>query len=233
MTTRPGAVSVAELVLALTFFALIAAGAGEFLVGSSRLASAQRDDLRMAELVRTARVVLAGELRLIAAADLASTSADSVRVRAFRGGGTVCGGAGAEVWLRYAGLRAPDPTKDSVVLIGRSGSEEALAVEGVAAAPCGAGAVALTLSGTPAAVPGYGLLFEAGAYHVAGGALRYRRGAGGRQPLTESLLLAPTFARAGPDRFELDLRPDPDSIPHGGARSWPVRIRRLNAGGAP
>jgi hypothetical protein len=32
------------------------------------------------------------------------------------------------------------------------------------------------------------MLFEAGSYHLSEGALRYRRGRGGRQPLTEEVL---------------------------------------------
>lgn len=232
MTRRAGAVSLAELILALLFFGFVMVGAGEFLVRSTRLAGAQRDELRFMELARTARVILGGELRSLAPADIAAASPDSLRIRAFRGGGVVCGGAGRELWLHFRGGRAPDAAKDSVVLIRSSGTEEVLAVDGVSGAPCGGDALSLVLEGAPGAPAAYALLFESGAYHVADGALRYRRGAGGRQPLTEALLLAPAFARAGPLTFDLTIGPRPDSL-RGQPEKRRIGIRGLNAGGVP
>lgn len=227
MTRRCGAVSMPELILALFFIGLIMAGAGEFLVRSTRLAGSQRDDLRFMELARTARVILRAELRAIAPADIAAASPDSLRIRAFRGGGAVCGGSGRALWVHYRGSRAPDPAKDSVVLIGGSGAEEAFAVTGVAPAACGGEALTLVLSEAPLPGPAYALLFEPGAYHVADGAVRYRRGAGGRQPLTEALLLEPAFGRSRPLTFDLPIRPHPDSLRgrQQGRRIW---IRGLN-----
>lgn len=222
MTSRSGAVSIPELILALLFFAVIIAGGGQFLVRTTRLAGAQRDELRMMALARTARIVVRAELRGLAPADVAATAPDSLRIRAFRGGGTICGGDGAEVWVRYRGTRAPDPAKDSALLIDGSGAERAVAVEGVSGAPCPDGA-ALTLSEPPALTPVYVLLYEPGAYHLAGGALRYRRGEGGRQPLTESLLAAPRFQSPSPLVHRVELRPRPDSL-----RSGQVRPRRLD-----
>ncbi len=233
MTRRPGAVSVAELILALIFFAIILAGSGEFLIRTARLASGQRDDLRMMELARTIRVILGGELRAVAPADIAAASPDSVRIRAFRGGGAVCGGAGAELWIHYRGNRAPDPAKDSVVLIAASGVEHVRAVEGVGVAGCGGDGLSLRLDEAPVTAPVYALLFESGAYHLSGGALRYRRGAGGRQPLTESLLLDPGLERSSPLGFDLAIRPRPDSLRHAPLRDRRITIVGLNAGRIP
>lgn len=232
MTRRPGAVSMAELILALLFFGVVMAGAGEFLVRTTELAGAQRDDLRFMELARTARVILDGELRAIAPADIPAASTDSLRIRAFRGGGAVCGGAGRELWLHFRGARAPDPAKDSVVLIRASGAEEVLAVDGVSGAACVGDALSLVLREAPREPAAYALLFESGAYHVADGAVRYRRGAGGRQPLTEALLLDPALARPGPLTFDLAIRPRPDSLPTRPDERR-IGVRGLNGRGVP
>lgn len=225
MIERPGAVSVAELILALLFFALIIRGGGAFLVGTTRLAGVQRDQVRMMALARTARIVVRGELRTLAPGDVSAMASDSLRIRAFRGGGRVCGGTGMEVWVRYRGTRVPDPEKDSLVLIDGSGGEQALAVTGVSAATCPDG-VALRISEVPAVAPVYALLFESGAYHLSNGALRYRRGQGGRQPLTESLLEDAAFHSSGPLTHRIELRPRSDSL-----RSAEVRPRRLDVVG--
>lgn len=118
--------------------------------------------------------------------------ADSLWLRAFRGTALPCPERRGRETLAgaYAGYRAPDPTKDSVLVVYADGSR---VVRGLRAVRSGAdecpGQVlergfALDLSEP---VPRGAILarvFERGAYSVADRAFRYRRGAAGRQPLT-------------------------------------------------
>lgn len=231
MTARIGAVSLPELVLTLLLFGFVMAGAGEFLVRSSGLARAQRDELRFMELARSARVILRGDLRVLAPADVAAATADSVRFRAFRGGGPVCGGTGDDIWVRYQGSRAPDPAKDSVLLITGPGTEAVRGLRSVSGAPCASGLAFRLTETVEDAV--YALLFETGAYHLSDGALRYRRGAGGRQPLTESLLVRPAFDMRSPLHLRIDLLPGRDSLRSASPRVRALELLGLNVSPSP
>jgi len=211
MTSRAGAVSIPELVLVTVLFAIVLGGIARLARDHNRLAGLQRDRLRFEEAVRTATVVLGAELRFLTDADVAGVSADSVRIRAFRGGGTVCGGDPSVPMVVYTGMRDPDPTRDSVLLLG-PGPDTVMALTGVRqAAGCG-GSLELSLDDVPSTPPSYLLVFETGAYHLSDGAFRYRRGDGGRQPLTETVLNDLMFE---PTPFGLGVRlgPNTDSLP--------------------
>lgn len=144
---------------------------------------------------RVAWWVLREELAtVVPGRDRSPVAGDSVALRVFRGSARVCAGDGEDGRVRvlYRGVRRPDEDKDSVLVLGSDGAWRAadlLAVEGGAA--CGAavgGSWERWRLGQP--VPGALLLrvYEWGSYHLAGGALRYRRGAAGRQPLTPEVL---------------------------------------------
>lgn len=230
MTTRPGT-SLAELVLAAWLFAFVIAAVARFAGTQSRLSASQHDRTRAAEAVRTASVITEGDFRYLSAGDMDAAATESVRVRAFRGGGTVCRSDGAGLLVRYRGLRLPSPTKDSVLIVTADDVEDPppLAVTGVAGdAACG-GALRLTLSAEPASEHGIALVYESGSYHLSGGALRYRLGAGGRQPLTETLFTGTGFGAAGTGELSLRLELDPDSLPRLGALRYDLRLRQLNA----
>lgn len=184
---RSGAASLAELILVLALFALVSAGAARFASGQRRVAETVRTRGRWAELVRTATLVLGADSRFLVGADIAAAAGDSIRIRAFRGGGLVCGTNGPRVWLRYTGAREPEPAKDSLLLL-LPDTMVAVRLQSVAASDSCGSSLRLTLELTPPGPAGYGLIFESGAYMLAGNAFRYRRGAGGRQPLTETLL---------------------------------------------
>jgi hypothetical protein len=182
---------------------LAATAAASLLAAHARLQRAHGVGLRAAEVARTGALVLAAETRLATPADLVEVSADTLALRAVRGVALACAAAGADLLVRYRGLRLPEPDKDSVLVLGADGGERAVALEAdrAAATACpslpGEAVRAWTVS---AAIVGAGdalLLFERGSYHLADGALRYRRGAGGRQPLTETFLASGAFALGG------------------------------------
>jgi hypothetical protein len=231
MTRRAGAVSLAELVLVAWLFALVIGGVARFAAGQNQIAALQRDRLRLEEAVRTIAVVLGTELRHLVHEDVAATAADSIRTRAFRGGGPVCSASDEEVRVSYRGVRQPDPARDSVLLLAPTTATAHRLRSAGPSSTCPDG-VHVRLDPPAPADAGYALFFETGAYSVSDGALRYRRGLGGRQPLTESVLrdMAIEGATGG---FALRLVPDTDSLSR--LRSEPrwLGIATLNGRGAP
>ena len=157
---------------------------------------------------RAARHVLTRELRVLGPGEMAwRLPADSLNVRAYRGVALVCPGhlAAGKISVAWEGLRAPEAAKDSVWVLGDRGEESVLGLSETLprAVPCGApsGASGATwvLSGPPPAHPVLALYFERGAFHLSDRALRYRRGDGGRQPVTPESFLTPpsSFERWG------------------------------------
>jgi hypothetical protein len=226
MRARRGSASAAEMLLVATLFVVVLAGAARLAGGQARLAALQQDRLRFEEAVRTTRMVLDTELRYAAPGDATAFPADSVRIRAFRGGGRVCAVGDDLVRVAYAGVRAPDPARDSVLLLAPDSSY----VRGVAsvrpAAGCGDG-VDVTLTEPAGPDAGYALFFETGAYSLSDGAFRYRRGEGGRQPLTEAVLadIALDTMNRG---LAIRVSPGPDSLRRMSARPRGFGIRILN-----
>ena len=173
---------------------------------SARQAEASRrlDALTAARVTRT---VLRGELDRGRPDDWIVRD-DSLRLRAFRGTAIVCqvDSSAAALTVGYRGDRLPEPTKDSVELIGGDGSVVRLALDGSTSTsqPCplaepGEEVLRWLLSGPPPAEVVVARLFESGSYHLAGSALRYRRGAGGRQPLTPEVWRDPATGFASAD----------------------------------
>ncbi len=113
---------------------------------------------------------------------------DSLALRAFRGSALVCTWAGSEMTVGYVGDRRLDPAKDSVLALDADGR---WVVAGVVRAQRTSG----SCHGRSAerwvvdrATTGFSVVrvFERGVYSLTSGALRYRRGRAGRQPLTYS-----------------------------------------------
>jgi len=213
------------------FFAAVLLGLARFAAAEGRLAAAAHDRARAADLARTAGLVLRGELRYAAQEDF-STAPDSVRLRAVRGSGVICGRTGSVIRVRYRGIRRPDPEKDSALVMTDSATDgvafSVVAVAGKGAnGACGDG-YRLTLDGVP---PDRGLVlvYETGSYHLTGGALRYRRGSGGRQPVTETILAGGEFHRsAGRLAARMDL--DVDSLPRAAAAGITAGTGLMNPG---
>jgi prepilin-type N-terminal cleavage/methylation domain-containing protein len=216
---RPG-YSLVELLAALSIFAVVTALLYGALSAQVRLSRAAAERVAAADAVRTASHILAGEARRMSSADVRAAAADSVALRSFRGMAVVCTASSGELTVRYRGDRLPVASKDSVLVIAGAAAPHAAALEAAAAAPpsdvsaalpsyddaaprraCAPmhGETAMTWL-VPAAGDGavVGLLFESGVYSISSRALRYRRGAEGRQPLTAELLVQPP-SRLGAD----------------------------------
>jgi hypothetical protein len=182
-------VALAEAVLALVVGACVVATAAAALNAALRGALDTSVRTEVIDAERTALAVMRADISFATPGDI-SFAGDSVRLRVFRALAIPCHAVDASITVRWRGARDPDPAKDSLLVIG--GSDEP--------------AFALTSAGTVTAVaPGCnpehgdrlfrltfpapiraGLLvaFETGSYQVVDGALRYRRGSSGRQPLT-------------------------------------------------
>lgn len=160
----------------------------------ARTRAAQRADAMTS--VSVAHGVLRRELALGEPARDWSVAVDSVALRAYRGVGLVCreGSTPHLLLVRLAGDRNPDAVKDSVELIYDDGDIDvrALGASRIEEGPCEISSEAGALRALELTEPGPRLpvalrWFERGVYTVSDGALRYRRGAGGRQPLTAEL----------------------------------------------
>lgn len=201
--SRPG-FSLAELTVTIVIGGMLCTILAAALTGAQRIARLYGERVAFAEARRVAATILAGEVRyIVPTTDLYAIERDSLALRNFRGTAVVCAVVDEMVLVRYRGLRAPEPAKDSVVAVGGgivnagepggpAGAAQAgaLYASSAAAAGCplraGESLYRWTLGSRPE--PGVLLLlFESGSYHLTGNAFRYRRGESGRQPLTAEL----------------------------------------------
>lgn len=186
-----------------------------------RTASERTSDVSSAtHAQRVLRSVLRAELGTGApGVDWRADPPDSIRLRAFRATAIPCGRAtDSTIVVRFRGVRVPDPSKDSVLVMTGEGKWAVAELVGRESAACDSIDAAALLAGSTQVerwtlrpmppVPVLLRVFESGSYHLADDALRYRRGAGGRQPLTEAVLVSARFvdsvgvvaAESDPDR---------------------------------
>jgi len=183
-----------ELVVTLALSAVVAAALGSVLLTHLRVARIIAARTSAADATRLALHVLATEFRLASpAADIHASGRDSIAARLPRLSGTVCALGPGRIWVRASGMREPDPSKDSVLLVSGVG-ERATALAGLTeeAGPCppASGQTVYRLDWTPAPERGGAVLvFENGSYFLRERALRLRMGGEGRQPLTEEVFL--------------------------------------------
>lgn len=186
--------------------------------------------------VRLTRHVLLTEARHAAGDSAWAAGADSFALRAFRGHALVCPASGVEHELRVVaeGVRAPDPTKDSILVLLSTGRVQALGLldRNPSADPC-LGTVEPTERWTLSERVPPGTLaarwFEHGTYYLAGGALRYRRGQAGRQPLTPEVLSPQgTGFRPGARSVGILLRLEPAPASR---EAWSFSMRLSLSGG--
>jgi len=189
MRSRPG-IALAELITALMLTGIVAGALFAMIRTQTRLVSNTIERTGQADALRVASLVISGETRALAPADIRAVGADSLAVRIFRGTGIVCASDSGVAHVRYRGLRQPDTDKDSVLI---ADTEEVRPLDGVtgSASSCAsAGELDITVH-TPGErlLPGTVLLvFESGAYYFSTRALRFRRGGEGRQPITDERL---------------------------------------------
>ncbi|HSR40530.1 MAG TPA: hypothetical protein VLL48_00120 [Longimicrobiales bacterium] len=207
--------SVVELLVALVLMALVMRSAATVLASQLRAAESLVLGSEALETGRIAGRVLHRELRAGSPdLDWWLADGDSVALRAYRGLARPCPGPpGAGISVLYRGIRNPDPGKDSVLVLDGEGRWQALELASSSAQPgsCGGApdpgeeAFFWSVPGLPA---GAVLLrvFERGSYHLSGGALRYRAGAAGRQPLTLDRLWDPGSELTLRGRGAADLR---------------------------
>jgi type II secretory pathway component PulJ len=181
-----------ELMVALPLIGLLGLALTTLFITQTRVTRASRERAARAEASRATASILRSELRaLLGARDVRSWSRDSIALRAFRGVAVPCDRSSALV-VRYEGLRAPDPRKDSVLSV-QAGLETVhllRAVRDTTLPRCSHARAATQVWLLDPAPTAAGILmpFETGTYSLGEGALRYRSGSGGRQPITEEIL---------------------------------------------
>jgi prepilin-type N-terminal cleavage/methylation domain-containing protein len=224
MTGRAG-YSLIEIVIALTLAGLLAAAAAALLHAQARLARNTATQSLAAEVMRTSAHVLASETRWSdPRRDVRALSADSLALRAFRASARVSRiEPNGMLLIELNGLRAPDPAKDSVLVLRDSTYEiGAQVIDASIATGCSPQPECFRVMLSQPALPGDLLLFfESGNYYLTARALRYRLGAEGRQPLTNEVLSdALTFfdPAAGSTSAWLRLPPRTTGAP-------PLRVR--------
>jgi len=194
VSRRCAGTTVLEAFVAVLLGTLLVTLAGRTLLHAIDVSrtSIERDDRLMAD--RVARLVLRSELNALAPAEIRSTGGDSIRLRAIRGAGRICAiGVDSSLVVDLQSRRAPDPAKDSLSLVGALGRGQVLDLMSVSPAtgecgPVPQGRPVRLRTGQAVESPVVFLrVFETGAYHLARGALRYRIGGGGRQPLTPEI----------------------------------------------
>ncbi len=191
MSGREGR-TLAEVLVSTLLVLLLVSGSWRILTAHHRAAS---ELVRRAELLETERTltwVLSRELRRGGRGDRSAVAGDSLSLRAFRGSGLVCVQADSLLGVVRRGSRGPDPRKDSVLVLSAKGGWTVHRLtdrHGSAACPDEPDpAETWVLDPPPEGRSVLVRYFERGSYHVADGALRYRRGLSGRQPLTPALM---------------------------------------------
>jgi prepilin-type N-terminal cleavage/methylation domain-containing protein len=202
-----GAFTLVELTVALAVFGLL----GTLAVRTyAELATATRRHARVSDelwAMRATRSVLRNEVVMGApGVDWTSHAPDSLRVRAFRGLAFVCGvGPDTSLVVRRRSPRRPDPAKDSLLVLDASGTWSVRDLAGVTSSACPDPPGSAFTPGAvterwrmdePAEDAVLVRLFERGSYHLASRALRYRRGGGGRQPLTAEVFETARFVQS-------------------------------------
>lgn len=201
-----GGFTVLEALVGLLLTGLLTGLVLATLAAQRRVQGALTHRAELLATVRTARHVLGREARAGAGgAGVWAVGPDSVALRSFRGHGLVCPpGEGGGLDVRSMGHRRPHAGDDSVLVVYADAPAQVRALLDVAGGTCAAAPPGAwerwTLS---APVPRGAILvryFHSGSYHVGAGALRYRTGAAGRQPLTPEILDdgVTAFVPAGP-----------------------------------
>jgi len=210
---------VPEAIVALLLTGLLVSMAWSILARQRQVGADLARRAEGLETVRTLAWVLREEVSVgRPGVDWQIDGGDSLSLRAFRGIGLIESRArgGQMMTVCFRGIRSPSPAKDSLLLLGGDGRWTVVDLEHRDRTSSECSELAgwrrerWTVSqGSTDAV--LARLFERGSYHLSGGALRYRRGRGGRQPLTPEVIGTGSFVARGTSghRFgwEITLRP--------------------------
>jgi hypothetical protein len=216
---------VAEALVALLVGMALLEGGARILARAARESGEIVTRAERLETYRLVGSVLDAELAGARAGLDWSADPAGLALRVFRGWGAACAAGGPGVVVAHRGLRAPEPDKDSLELVLGDGGTRWVALAAVEATDpdvvCPAAGDPLRLRWPDdledADRPVLVRVFERGLYAVTD-AFRYRRGAGGRQPLSPSTLDADlSFLRVDGGAPEVILAP-PDGAP--------ARVRR-------
>lgn len=192
-----GGWSLLEVVVSLALMALLAAAAAGAVEAHRRALSAAIQRGEEEESLRVVRGVLREELSVGRTPEDWVAGGDSIHLRAFRVWAVTCPPEeGATEWrVASGGIRRLDPSKDSLAVLGVDGRWRATLPTWVVGSRSGCGdpdAGEWWRGEAPhRAYPVFVRAYERGTYHLVDGALRYRRGRGGRQPLTPPFLADP------------------------------------------
>ena len=187
---RSGAALV-EALIAAVLTALVAAAGTALLQAQSRVATDVTLRSERNDAARSASLTLQAELRELAPrSDVRAIARDSIAVRIFRGVGIVCGTRGQYAFMRYRGLRLPDPVKDSVLqlVVENAVKVDAAFTQNDACVRNSDETVVGLITTAPPITGSMWLVFESGSYHLSTYALRYRRGTESRQPITNEVI---------------------------------------------
>jgi hypothetical protein len=192
--------------------------------------------IRRAEVLEAGRItgwVLRSELQPSRPGTDWHAAEDGLTARVFRSLAVPCpdsSGPGVLV-ARLDGLRAPDVAKDSLLLLEPDGRWRGYRVERVGRGGECAGEPMMRLELDDPTAGGYAArLYEHGSYHLVDGALRYRRGRGGRQPLTPRSL-GPASTLTVDSWFGVTATITPAT--HTAGSAWTRSLRILPPPGSP
>ncbi len=238
MATRRGVLLV-ELLVAIALGGVVLGLLLRGIVEAARVMEWIALRVETQEAVRTVWVLLDEEVGAgLPQRDWEVTSDGVLALRGFRGFARSCdgeSGAGGGLQVAWRGVRAPDPARDSLLVLGDDGGWRPAPLPGFrSGGGCAehpgerGGEVEL-----PPGVGGEGPIllryFERGHYSIEGGALRYRRGNGGRQPLTLERFGPDSRVRRVGDGVEVHLEV---VEPTAGRRGAPPRRLTWEIGGA-
>ncbi len=219
---HPEGFTLVELLM-VVFLAAVVVQGGWVAFGTFRKAARKAGEgAQGLETARTVGWILEEEFSgSVPLRDWWSEGRESVSLRAFRGLGFVEGSESTgEVRVCYRGVRSPNAEKDSVLLLGSNGRWTSHALEGRAKGEPGCGGSEGTWTEFWRIEPDWSgqvlaRVFERGTYHFSAGALRYRRGWGGRQPLTPLRVASGKFDSASetPEGLRWSFR---ELLPGGG-----------------
>ncbi len=233
-TDAPGAAThgergytLAEALITLILLTILLQAAWSVTAGHTRGAAELVRRSEMLEAVRISGWTLREELKSSRPGTDWLADDDSIALRAYRGLAVPCPGASAPgvVVADWVGVREPEPEKDSLLLLEPDGQWRAYGLNRVARVPpCAGGGPTLRLELDDPEAGGYlARVFERGTYHVADAALRYRRGLGGRQPMTPRALAEESgLERLGGEGVVVHLRANREA---GAAAAWAASIR--------